>query len=73
MDSRLAAFSGKNTLLFDITVLTPKSPVIHYIHIGNSLFGANYKVEVDATAGVVTMDIDSNCNVRLFDITSGSK
>ena len=73
MYSSLPAFSGKNTLLFDITALTARPPVIHYIHIGNSLFGANYKVKVDATAGAVAMDIDSNCNVRLFDITSGSK
>lgn len=75
MYTLLPAFSGSNTLYLDIEAYSSISPVINYIHVGNSLIAAQYSVEIDAAAFVrdASIEIDSTCNVSLYELTGTKK
>lgn len=73
--ARIPGTLGKDVQLrVSMTPYTSVFPVIEYIHIGGSLKGASYDVEVD-TANMASprLDIDSDCKVTLYRVDSSGQ
>ncbi len=71
--TRLPVYTGANTLTIELKAGTQNPPTIEYIHIGPSIkgSGSTYTIDIDTT-GITSpsLDIDSTCNVALYDVTS---
>lgn len=63
--------SGQNFMHVQFKVYDANSPIIKYIHVGDSSRNLSYEIEDDFNAGT-WLDIDSNCNVELLRKLKGS-
>lgn len=63
---------GENFLHIQLRSYDANSPLIQYVHIGDSTKNLFYEIEHDFKAGT-WLDIDSNCKVELYRDASGER
>lgn len=70
MYSMLPKIANANTLYIDIITYGTYAPVINAIHLGNSLLGAKYTIDLHTDAASI-LDIETTCKVTLINKTDG--
>ena len=64
--------SGQNFMHVQLKAYDANSPLINYIHVGDSTKNLAYEIEHDFKAGA-WLDITSDCNVALYRVVNGER
>lgn len=75
MYTMLPKIKDTNRLYLDIIAYTAYAPIVKSVHIGNSLNGAKYTVNIDTSSYTsdTYLDIESTCTVTLENKTDSTK